>query len=98
MATDPTRPPPAPPDTRRAALTVAEVARRYGVTAHTVLAWIRSGDLRAVNVGRRPGARPSWRITPEALAGFESRRAPGPGRPTRGRGRRRQAKDHVEFY
>jgi excisionase family DNA binding protein len=78
-------------------LTVKAVAARYGVTQHTVLAWVRDGSLRAVNVGRRVGAkRPSWRIAPEALAEFEARRVPGPAR---GRARRRpRARDYVEFY
>jgi excisionase family DNA binding protein len=44
--------------------TIQDLQRRYGVTVHTVLGWIRSGELRAVNVGRRRGARkPRWRIT-----------------------------------
>jgi excisionase family DNA binding protein len=78
-------------------LRVREVAEHYGVTAGTVLAWLRSGELRAINVGRRVGARkPRWRITPEALAAFERRRTPSPTpAPTR---RRKRAADHVMFY
>ena len=53
-------------------LTVRDVCDRYGVTAHTVLAWIKTGELKCVNVSRRPGAkRPSWRIPQEALDAFE---------------------------
>ena len=57
--------------------TVQDVQRRYGVTVHTVLGWIRSGELRAVNVGRRLGAKkPRWRITQQALDAFEQLRTP----------------------
>ena len=44
------------------ALTVGDLCERYGVTEHTVLSWIRSGELKAVNVGRRADAtKPRWR-------------------------------------
>jgi excisionase family DNA binding protein len=36
---------------------VRDLCERYGVGEHTVLAWIRSRELRAVNVGRKLGAR-----------------------------------------
>ena len=79
------------------ALTVREVAQRYGVGEHTVLGWIRSGQLRAINVGRNIAAKkPRWRITAEALETFELVRlhtSPQPGR----RQRKRQA-EVVEFY
>ena len=38
-------------------LTVRDLCERYGVSEHTVLGWIRSGELRAVNVGRKPGGK-----------------------------------------
>jgi len=79
------------------ALTVKELAEHFRVGEGTVLRWIRSGELRAVNVGRRPGAKkPRWRITPEALETFElvrTHNAPPP--PTR---RRRRQAEVVEFY
>ena len=34
-------------------LSVRDLCERYAVTEHTVLGWIRTGELRAVNVGRR---------------------------------------------
>lgn len=53
-------------------LTVTQVADRYSVRQHTVLAWIRSGELVAVNVGANPrGKKPRWRISEAALADFE---------------------------
>jgi excisionase family DNA binding protein len=77
--------------------TVQDIQRRYGVTVHTVLGWIRSGELRAVNVGRRlDGKKPRWRVSEEALAAFEQLRTPAPP-PPRARRRKRPA-DVIEFY
>ena len=79
-------------------LTVADVAGRYGVTESTVLAWVRSGELRAVNVGRSARARkPRWRITPAAVEAFEAARTAAPVAPASPRRRPRTA-DVVEFY
>jgi excisionase family DNA binding protein len=76
---------------------VREVAEHYGVSEHTVLAWIRSGELRAVNVGRRPGAgKPRWRVSQAALEAFEALRTPAPPAP-RGRRKKRSA-EICEFY
>ena len=78
-------------------LSVRDLCERYGVGEHTVLGWIRSGELRAVNVGRKPSARkPRWRITQEALEAFELARAPTPSLP-RTRRRKRPAAV-IEFY
>jgi excisionase family DNA binding protein len=78
-------------------LSVRDLCERYGVSEHTVLGWIRSGELRAVNVGRRPGARkPRWRITQETLEQFELARTPTPP-PPRAR-RRKRPPDVIEFY
>ncbi|KKM84522.1 hypothetical protein LCGC14_1298360 [marine sediment metagenome] len=77
--------------------TVKELTERYGVGEHTVLAWIRSGELRAFTVGRSLGAKkPRWRITAEALEAFELSRTPIPP-PPRTRRRKRQAAV-TEFY
>jgi hypothetical protein len=76
--------------------TVQDIQMRYAVTTHTVLGWIRSGELKAVNVGRRPGARkPRWRISQEALNAFELLRTPTPPMPRIRR--RRQAAETLEF-
>lgn len=55
-------------------LTPPALAREYGVSVDKVLAWIRSGELRAVNVATRPAGRPRWRIDPDDVAAFEARR------------------------
>ena len=78
-------------------LSIRDLCERYGVGEHTVLGWIRSGELRAVNVGRRPGGKkPRWRIATEALAAFEALRTPSPP-PPRTRNRK-QPVDIVRFY
>ncbi len=56
--------------------TVKDIVARYTVTERTVLVWIRSGDLKAINVGRSlTKKKPRWRITEKALDDFELLRA-----------------------
>ena len=73
------------PPARRAAsdtLSVKDVAARYGVTVATVTAWIRAGELKAVNTSRTATSRkPRWRVTPAALAEFEALRGAAPPKP-----------------
>jgi excisionase family DNA binding protein len=78
-------------------LTVAEVCDQLRVDEHTVLAWIRSGELPASNVGVRPGLKkPRWRITPAALEQFLESRRPQPSAPkTR---KRKRNDDEFSFY
>jgi excisionase family DNA binding protein len=77
-------------------LTVADVAVRYRVSPDKVRRWIDRGELAAVNTADDPCGRPQLRITPEAVAEFERRRAGGkPARPTR---RRRRPEAVVDFY
>ena len=58
--------------------TTAEVASYYRVGVGKVLAWIRSGQLVAVNTASTLCGRPRWIVTPQALADFEARRQSGP--------------------
>jgi hypothetical protein len=53
---------------------VKDIVHRLGVDTHRVIAWIRSGKLRALDVSEGTGKRARWRITPEALAQFEAER------------------------
>ncbi len=67
-------------------LTPPEVAARYRVKPDKVLGWIRTGQLRAVNVS--DSRRPRWRIAPADLEAFEEKRtatvrAPVPARQPR---------------
>jgi excisionase family DNA binding protein len=75
---------------------VRDLCERYHVSVHTVLEWIRSGELRAVNVGRRPGAKkPRWRIPQAALDDFELARTATPPPP---RARRKKLPSVIAFY
>ena len=79
-----------------ALLTVADVARRLVVSDEQVLAHIRSGRLRAINVGLGR-QRPRWRIAPEALEEFLSARTSALAPPTTRRRKNRQA-NVIEFF
>jgi excisionase family DNA binding protein len=77
--------------------TVEELTHRFGVTEHTVLIWIRAGELKAINVGRTPdGRKPRWRISDQALAEFEAKRTPTP--PVPRTKRRKRPAGVIEFY
>ena len=53
---------------------VTDIGHRLGVTTDTVLAYIKSGELVAVDVSRGRGERPRWRISESDLLGFLQRR------------------------
>jgi excisionase family DNA binding protein len=56
-------------------LTVQQIAERLGLMkSDVVLAWIKSGELPAHNIGTNPGGRPTWRIALVDLDGFLERR------------------------
>ncbi len=53
---------------------VSQIAERHGVKSQTVLAWIHSGELRAINVACRASSRPQWRVSAESMKSFEAAR------------------------
>ena len=68
-------------------LTPPRIAKRLAIKPDKVLAWIRAGRLRAVNIGNG-SVRPRFRVDPGDLEDFlESRRVQPPPR----RGRRPRA-------
>ena len=71
-------------------LTPPQVARRYGVKAERVIGWIRSGELRAINLSSKGSRRPRFRIDPEDLRVFELKRSVTPAKKA-SRPRRKQA-------
>jgi excisionase family DNA binding protein len=76
-------------------LSVRDLCERYGVSEGTVLGWIKRGELKALNVGRRPGAKkPRWRITQQALEQFELARTRTPP-PRRARRRKKRPTDTI---
>jgi excisionase family DNA binding protein len=71
------------------ALTPPEVADHLRVSSDKVLAWIRSGELRAINVAQKLGGRPRYRITADDYAAFVNHRTVVPDvKPLRRRARR----------
>jgi excisionase family DNA binding protein len=89
---------PAPPRSGPSPLTVAQVAAELGVGTATVLGWIRSGELAAINVSRsRQSKKPRWRITRAVLDAFTVARAAIPA-PSKSSRRTRAAADVIEFY
>lgn len=83
-----------PPDTS-AYVSPPALARRLGVKPESVIGWIRSGELPAINVGRRGASRPRYRISAEAVSTFEAGRAAVPVRKAT---RRPRAPDEVGNY
>jgi len=44
-------------------LTPPQVAKLLAVKHDKILSWIRTGELRAINLAARQGGRPRWRIS-----------------------------------
>jgi excisionase family DNA binding protein len=76
----------------------SEIAAELRVSRSTVVGWIDSGELAAVNLARTPGGK-RYRVDREALAAFLRRRAVVPGRAAgRAAGRRRAELPGVRRY
>jgi hypothetical protein len=78
------------------AFTVADLARRFTVKPHVILAFIRAGELRALNIAAPGAKRPHWRIMPADLAAFEARRAATPDEPPPARRKKQHAVDMID--
>ena len=76
------------------AITPPAYAARLGIGIHTVLGWIRAGELAAINTSN--ATRPRWRILPEAIQQFERRRAAKP--PTPPAPRRKKDPATTEYF
>jgi hypothetical protein len=77
-------------------LTVHDVALRYRVGPDKVRAWIRRGELPAINTAAALCGKPRWVITPEDLARFENGRRATP--PPKSAPRRRKHSEIVDYY
>ncbi len=77
---------------------VKQLGERFHVGEHTVLGWIKTGELQAINVARSLGGKPHWRITAEAVQAFELLRTAMPVIEQPRRRRRRPATNLIEFY
>lgn len=62
------------------AYTVAEIAARWGVKPHLILALIRNGELRAIDLRAKlaQSKKPRWKILTTDLSAFETARAGKP--------------------
>jgi transposase len=76
------------------------LAKRFAVKADKILAWIRSGELPAVDLSMTPGTgKPRWKIAETDVEAFLARRAATPPAPTpRPRRRRRTATPAKEYF
>lgn len=68
--------------------TPPQLAKLWGVSPEKVYAFIRSGQLRAINLASRQGGRPRYAIDPADVAEFEGSRQVV-ANPTRGAPRRK---------
>jgi hypothetical protein len=73
------------------------VAQRYGIDPAKVLAWIRSGELRAMNAATTRNGRPRYLIDEADLAAFELARSTTPT-PKPQRRRRQAGGDVIQFF
>ena len=87
----------AKPRSPDAKLTPPQLARQLGVSPDKIVGWIRSGELRAVNIASSPKGRPRFLIDPKDVEAFEARRSihKTPCTPRR---RKRASDDVIEFF
>jgi len=80
--------------------TIRDICNRFAVNENTVLRWVHSGELRAVNVGVEMGKKkPRWRIEQSSLDAFIALRTPTNPAPTgKRRRRKKQTSGVVEFF
>lgn len=79
----------------RGGMTVREVAKLLRVGCDRVRAWIRSGELPAINTAGRQCDKPRFIVLPSHISEFESKRRVRPPAKTV----RRRPRPHVEeFY
>lgn len=71
------------------------IAKRFHVKQQIVGEWIRTGELKAVDVSERRGGRPRWRVSQQALDEFLATRSNR--KPAATPRRKRQVK-LVEFF
>lgn len=80
--------PAATPQSVDRCMSVRQMAKWLSVSTAKVLAWIRSGKLKAINTSSSP-RRPQYRITPDAIREFTNAQTVPTSRPERRRQERR---------
>jgi predicted site-specific integrase-resolvase len=81
-----------------ASLTVPQIAERFAVDRDCVTAWIKSGQLQAIDVSRHKARLPRWRVTPEALQEFEAARSSVQPKQVRTRQKKKNPAGFVEYF
>jgi hypothetical protein len=81
---------------RKTKVSPPQLAAQWGVDVHKIIGWIRSGELRAVNLATRRDGRPRYAIDVADLAAFEAARAVTP--PTPRIRRRRTDPSVIQFF
>jgi excisionase family DNA binding protein len=79
-------------------MTPPQIAERYGVSPDKVLAWIRAGELRAINIATKVGGRPRYAVDETDLLAFERGRQVKPPGQQRMRRRLPHRGDVIEFF
>ena len=79
-------------------LTPPQLARRFGVGPDKVLAWIRSGELPAINGAAKPNGRPRYLIDKADVEAFEARRQVRPKKLIPASIRHRKPSDTIKFF
>lgn len=73
-------------------------AKRLGIKPEKVLTWIRTGELRAIDISFNPGlGKPRYRISETDIIAFENRRASQPDSKSQRR-QKKSALNVVEFF
>jgi len=78
-------------------LTPPKIAEILGVKPSKVIAWIRVGELAAIDVSAKRGGRARWRITQSAFDAFQAARS-NRSALTKPRRRRRAQAAVIEFF
>jgi hypothetical protein len=82
---------------KRDKLTPPRLADKWGISPEKVLGWIRTGELRAINIAALQGGRPRYLIDEADLADFEKRREAKTSPPLQSR-KRKQRDDVTEYF
>lgn len=83
----------------RTKLTPPEIAKQWGIGYGKVMGWIRSGELRAIDVSGRCGGQPRYLVDVADLAAFEERRSNQASRkPTTRRRQPRSMEGVIQFF
>lgn len=82
----------------RTKLTPPQLAKLWGISPNTIVSWIRSGQLRAIDISTRPGiGRPRYLIDRRDIVEFEERRQVKPPEPVRRR-REKLPADFIHYF